>query len=360
MDWLPVSPIRDSSLLIIAGPCSAETETQVLATAQALKEYCPPHFFRAGIWKPRTRPGAFEGVGKAALPWLTKTFEETGLRPMIEVATAHQVDMALESNIDAFWIGARTTVNPFSVQEIAEALRGIDVPIFIKNPVNTDLALWIGSIERFVQTGQRRLAAIHRGFSMFGQQTYRNAPIWEIPIDLRRLMPGLPLICDNSHICGNRHMLLEVAQSAINLGYDGLMTETHVDPDKAWTDAAQQITPQNLAQMVEQLSKRHPQPADPAWLPQLENYRQQLSGLDQKLINLLADRMEISRAIGQGKTASDMAILQTDRYVQLLEDMKHQGLLKQLNPYFVERLFALVHYESIEQQQKQMLVATHK
>jgi chorismate mutase len=354
MEYDPIFDAKAPKPWLIAGPCSAETEQQVIATASGLQN-AGLSFFRAGVWKPRTRPGSFEGVGVKALPWLKRVRDEFGLRPIIEVATAHQVEEALEAGIDAFWLGARTTVNPFSVHEVAEALTGTDVVMLVKNPVNPDLALWIGAIERLEHVGLRKLGAVHRGFSQYGEQVYRNAPIWDIPIEMRRLMPNLPLLCDNSHICGRRDLLGIVAQSALNLTFDGLMTEVHVTPDEAWTDAKQQITPDVYIDLIASLVIRKSEPEDLEFTKYLQTLRTKIDKIDHHWVSLLAERMELARQIGQGKLAMDMAILQTTRYSEMLTQARLLAKEVGLNEAFVARLLSFVHTEAIEIQQQEML-----
>lgn len=335
---------------LIAGPCSAESEEQMLQTACELSQQ-GVDLFRAGIWKPRTRPGAFEGLGAEALPWLRKVKQETGMRVTTEVANAQQVYEALKFGVDVLWIGARSTVNPFSVQEIADALRGVDIPVLVKNPVNPDLELWIGAIERLRNAGITQIGAIHRGFSAYAKTTYRNAPWWEIPIELRRRMPDLPLLCDNSHICGNRHDLLEVAQHALDLNYDGLMTEVHPTPDQAWSDAKQQITPTVYAELIKSLNLRAASSEDPVFLENLENLRHKIDEIDLELLNLLARRMRCAESIGQYKQRNNIAILQSSRWNEVLENAFVQARERGLAELFVEKILSAVHQESIAVQQ---------
>lgn len=334
---------------LIAGPCSAETEAQVLDVAHELASL-GIDLFRAGVWKPRTRPGAFEGNGAAALPWLRRVKAETGLRVAIEVATAHQVYEALKFGVDVLWIGARTTVNPFSVQEIADALRGVDVPVLIKNPVNPDLDLWIGAIERIRNAGVNQVGAVHRGFSSYAKSKFRNAPYWEIPVELRRRMPDLPLLCDNSHICGNRDDLLEVAQQALDLNYDGLMTEVHCAPDQAWSDAKQQITPCAYGKMTARLVVRRETTDNADFLENLENLRHKIDEVDLEVFNLLARRMRLAEAIGRYKRRNNISILQTARWNEILENAFRHGQERQLSNEFVEKFLSAVHQESIAHQ----------
>lgn len=342
---------------LIAGPCSAETEEQVLSVARELAPL-GIDLFRAGVWKPRTRPGAFEGNGAAALPWLRRVKVETGLRVAIEVATANQVYEALKFGIDVLWIGARTTVNPFSVQEIADALRGADVPVLIKNPVNPDLELWVGAIERIRNAGVARVGAVHRGFSSYSKSKFRNAPYWEIPVELRRRMPELPLLCDNSHICGNRDDLLEVAQQALDLNYDGLMTEVHNAPDQAWSDAKQQITPLVYSDMTGRLIVRRETTDNVDFLENLEILRHKIDEVDLELFNLLARRMRLAEDIGRYKRRNNISILQTARWNEILEKAFKQGQERHLSSEFVEKFLSAVHQESITRQHAVMMQAS--
>lgn len=346
---------KETHPFLIAGPCSAETEEQVIKTAQDLVSFnLNIDLFRAGVWKPRTRPGAFEGNGSLALPWLRRVKQETGLRTTIEVANGNQVYEALKHGVDVLWVGARSTVNPFSVQEIADALRGVDVPVLVKNPVNPDLDLWIGAIERIANAGVTQIGAIHRGFSVYAKSKFRNAPYWELPIELRRRMPDLPLICDNSHICGNRDDLREVAQQALDLNYDGLMTEVHPSPDEAWSDAKQQITPLIYKELVQSLIVRRETTEDADFLEHIENLRHKIDEVDLELLNLLARRMRIAEDIGRYKSRNNIAILQTMRWNEILEKGFVQGRQRGLNDEFIERFLTAVHQESIAHQQAVM------
>ena len=350
---------KHSRPFLIAGPCSAETEEQVLATARDLAGLSRDRgieidLFRAGVWKPRTRPGAFEGQGAAALPWLRRVKQETGLRTTIEVANGNQVYEALKHGVDVLWVGARSTVNPFSVQEIADALRGVDVPVLVKNPVNPDLDLWVGAIERIRNAGVTQVGAIHRGFSAYAKSKFRNAPYWELPIELRRRMPDLPLICDNSHICGNREDLREVAQQALDLNYDGLMTEVHPTPDAAWSDAKQQITPLVYSELVRNLVVRRETTDDRDFLENLENLRHKIDEVDLELLNLLGRRMRIAEDIGRYKSRNNISILQASRWNEILERGYTQGRQRGLHDEFIERFLSAVHQESIAHQQAVM------
>ncbi len=300
--------------LIISGPCSAETEEQVLATAQRLAATGKVHALRAGIWKPRTRPGSFEGIGTKGLVWLQQARKVTGLPVAVEVATGKQVEDALHFDIDILWIGARTTVNPFSVQEVADALRGVNVPVLIKNPINPDLELWTGAVERVAKSGVKDLGLIHRGFSSYGNTEYRNAPMWHLAIEMKRRNPELLMINDPSHICGRRDILLEVAQKAIDLDYDGLMIESHIDPDKAWSDAKQQLTPEKLGEMLNEIVWRREDTSSEEFHQALEKLRHQINHLDDELMQILSQRMKIAEKIAVYKKENNITILQTNRW----------------------------------------------
>ena len=339
--------------LVIAGPCSAETEEQVLQIATELKN-SDVTIFRAGIWKPRTRPGGFEGVGAVGLKWLQKAKESTGLLMAIEVASAAHVKLALEHDIDVLWIGARTTVNPFAVQEIAEALEGTDKIVLIKNPVNPDLSLWIGGLERLYNANIKKLGVIHRGFSTYEKTKYRNNPEWQIAIDLQNRFPDLPLICDPSHITGKRSMIQEVAQQALDLNYDGLMIETHCDPDNAWSDAAQQITPAVLKQLFLDLKVRKTTDDANDYNQRMQTLRMQIDGYDEKLLEIIGNRMQIVDQIGVLKKEKNVAILQNQRWNEILLKMTTEGKEMGLSPDFIMQLFKAIHQESINHQEKVM------
>lgn len=339
--------------LVIAGPCSAETEEQVLSVARALKD-SQVSIFRAGIWKPRTRPGGFEGVGAIGLKWLQKAKEETGLLMAVEVANATHVKLAMEHGIDVFWIGARTTVNPFTVQEIADALARTDKIVLVKNPVNPDLALWLGGVERLYNAGIRKLGVVHRGFSTYDKTKYRNIPEWQIAIELQSRFPDLPLICDPSHITGRRDMIQQVAQQALDLNYDGLMIETHPNPDKAWSDAAQQVTPDALKEILGNLVVRKAIDLTDSFQKQLGKLRLQIDELDGKIIDILGKRMKIVDEIGTLKQQHNVAILQTERWQQILETMTAEGQNRNLSEEFILRLFKAIHQESIAHQQNEL------
>jgi chorismate mutase len=339
--------------LVIAGPCSAETEEQVLQIATELKN-SDVTIFRAGIWKPRTRPGGFEGVGAVGLKWLQKAKEATGLLMAIEVASAAHVKLALEHDIDVLWIGARTTVNPFAVQEIADALEGTDKIVLLKNPVNPDLSLWIGGLERLYNANIKKLGVIHRGFSTYEKTKFRNNPEWQIAIDLQNRFPDLPLICDPSHITGKRSMIQEVAQQALDLNYDGLMIETHCDPDHAWSDAAQQITPTVLKQLFLDLKVRKTTDEANDYNQRMHTLRMQIDGYDEKLLEIIGNRMQIVDQIGLLKKEKNVAILQNQRWNAILHKMTIEGKEMGLSPDFIMQLFKAIHQESISHQEKVM------
>jgi chorismate mutase len=337
--------------LVIAGPCSAETEEQVLKIAHELKN-SDVSIFRAGIWKPRTRPGGFEGVGAIGLKWLQKAKAETGLLMATEVANAAHVKLALEHDIDVLWIGARTTVNPFAVQEIADALEGTDKIVLVKNPVNPDLALWIGGVERLYKANIKKLGVIHRGFSTYEKTKYRNIPEWQIPIDLQNRFPDLPLICDPSHITGKRDMIQEVSQQALDMNFDGLIIETHIDPDNAWSDAAQQVTPTTLKQIFEDLKVRKETEEGSEYLSKMNGLRSQIDELDAKILEVLGSRMKVADKIGVLKKENNVAILQNKRWNEILGKMILEGQEKGLSNDFVMHLFKAIHQESINHQEK--------
>lgn len=336
--------------MLIAGPCSAESREQVLATAEGIKEHAPlVRVLRAGVWKPRTRPGGFEGVGEKALPWLAEAKARTGLLSMVEVATPQHVEAALKAGIDMLWIGARTTPNPFSVQAIADALAGVDMPVFVKNPVNPDLPLWIGALERLFEAGLTRIGAIHRGFHWFGRSPYRNHPMWELPVRLKAAFPALELLCDPSHIAGNRALLPGVAQQALDLNFSGLMVEAHIDPAQAKSDAAQQVTPEGLGSLLAQLAFRTAT-AGAALRDELKEHRDLIDRLDEEILQKLASRMEIAERIGIFKQAHNIAILQPERWQRIMQAMQAFGRELNLSPKFVQALMDAVHDESIRKQ----------
>ncbi|NMH87178.1 bifunctional 3-deoxy-7-phosphoheptulonate synthase/chorismate mutase type II [Flavivirga algicola] len=337
--------------LVIAGPCSAETEEQVLKIAHELKD-TDVNYFRAGIWKPRTRPGMFEGVGALGLKWLQKVKEETGMKTCTEVANAAHVKLALEHDVDLLWIGARSTVSPFIMQEIADALEGTDKPVLIKNPVNPDLSLWLGGIERIYKAGVKNIGAIHRGFSTYQKTKYRNIPEWQLAIEFQNKFPDIPLILDPSHITGNREMIFDVSQTALDLNYDGLMIETHYDPENAWSDAAQQVTPSTLVQIMKDLKIRKETDAEAEYNNALNNLRAQIDVVDNDIINLLGKRMVAADGIGALKKKKNVAVLQSKRWNEILGKMVLEGQEHGLSEEFILRMFKAIHQESINHQEK--------
>lgn len=349
--WL--DDFKLSHPLVIAGPCSAETEEQVLAIARELKD-SDVSIFRAGIWKPRTRPGGFEGIGEEGLKWLQKAKAETGLLMAVEVANVNHVKMALAHDIDVLWIGARTAVNPFAIQEIADALKDTDKIVLLKNPVNPDLSLWLGGLERLYNAGIKKLGVIHRGFSTYEKSKYRNNPEWQIAIDLQNRFPDLPIICDPSHIAGKRDMIQEVSQQALDLNFDGLIIETHIDPDHAWSDAAQQVTPATLKQIFLDLRVRKETDEADDFTIKMNKLRTQIDDIDAKLIEILGKRMKIAEKIGTLKKEKNVAILQSSRWHEILGKMVLEGEEKGLSEEFVLKLFKAIHQESISHQEKVM------
>lgn len=337
--------------LVIAGPCSAETEEQVLNIAHQLKD-TDVNYYRAGIWKPRTRPGMFEGVGALGLKWLQKVKAETGLKTAIEVANRAHVELALEHDIDLLWIGARSTVSPFIVQEIADALKGTDKIVLVKNPVNPDLALWLGAIERLASADIKKLGVIHRGFSTYEKSKYRNNPEWQIAIELQSRFPDLPLINDPSHITGRRDMIFDVSQTALDLNFDGLMIETHNNPASAWSDAAQQVTPEALVQIMKDLKIRKEFDPETEYNTSLNNLRAQIDVVDNQIIELLGKRMKVADGIGSLKKQKNVAVLQSKRWNEILGNMVLEGQDKGLSEEFILKLFKAIHQESINHQEK--------
>lgn len=348
--WLP----NLKRPLVIAGPCSAETEEQVINTARALKKNEDVTIFRAGIWKPRTRPNTFEGVGEEGLKWMAQVKKETGLLTTTEVATAAHAELALKYGIDILWIGARTTANPFSVQEIADVLKGTNIPVMVKNPINADLALWLGAIERIAGAGIKKIAAIHRGFSSYEKTQYRNAPIWKIPIELKRMLPDLPMICDPSHIAGVRDLVADICQKAMDVDMEGLMIETHLSPNDAWSDAAQQVTPEALAKLLTGLQLRTEFSADRNFEAQLDELRGKIDRIDQELIDSLAMRQKVVEAIGKAKAANNVTPLQLHRMGALMEKRLAQGTASGLTSEYVKDLFETIHEESVRIQTELM------
>lgn len=346
LELQPLSlPSDNERPFVIAGPCSAETEEQVMTTAtQLAQKGC--HIFRAGVWKPRTKPGGFEGNGEVALPWMKRVKEETGMLVSTEVATPEHVELALKYGIDILWVGARTTANPFAMQALADSLRGIDIPVFVKNPVNPDLELWIGAMERINQAGIKRMAAIHRGFSSYDKKIYRNLPMWQIPIELHRRIPELPIICDPSHIGGRRELIAPLCQQAMDLGFEGLIVESHCNPDCAWSDAKQQVTPDVLDYILSLLVIRD----ETSTTEDIQILRKQIDELDNDLMSLLAKRMRVCREIGQYKKEHNMTVLQANRYKEILEKRGAQGALCGMSADFIAQIFEGIHEESVRQQ----------
>lgn len=347
--WL--NDFQKNKPFVIAGPCSAETEEQVLKIAHQLKN-SQVSIFRAGIWKPRTRPGGFEGIGEIGLKWLQKVKKETGILLAIEVANANHVKLAIEHDVDVLWIGARTTVNPFLVQEIADALQNTDKIILVKNPINPDLSLWIGAIERLQNANIKKLGIIHRGFSTYEKSKYRNIPEWQIAIDMQNRFPEIPFFCDPSHITGNRDLIQEVSQQALDLSYDGLMIETHFDPDNAWSDAKQQVTPTVLKQILTDLIVRNTSSNEVDFNSKLVHLRANIDIADSKLLEIIGNRMKISEQIALLKKEKNIAILQNKRWNEILEKMIQEGKQMGLNEEFIIKFFKAIHQESITHQEK--------
>ena len=330
---------------VIAGPCSAETEEQVMKTAKKLaSKGC--HNFRAGVWKPRTKPGGFEGNGEKAMPWLQEVKKETGMLVSTEVATPEHVEIALKYGVDILWVGARTSANPFAMQALADSLKGVDVPVLVKNPVNPDLELWIGALERINGAGVKRLGAIHRGFSSYDKKIYRNLPMWQIPIELKRRIPDLPILCDPSHIGGCRELIAPLCQQAMDMGFEGLIVESHCEPDKAWSDAKQQVTPDVLDYILSLLVVRDGTTTTEG----ISQLRSQIDDLDNQLMDLLAKRMRVCREIGQYKKEHNMTVVQTGRYNEILDKRGAQGALCGMSAEFVKQVFEMIHEESVRQQ----------
>lgn len=349
LEKLNLKGVEDKRPLVIAGPCSAETEDQVMDTAKQLAKN-GVKVFRAGVWKPRTKPGGFEGNGVAALPWLQQVKKETGMLVATEVATAKHVEEALKYGVDLLWIGARTTADPFAVQEIADTLKGVDMPILVKNPVNPDLELWIGALQRINNAGIKRLGAIHRGFSTYDKKLYRNLPQWHIPIELHRRIPELPIICDPSHISGRRDLISPLCQQAMDLQFDGLIIESHCDPDHAWSDASQQLTPDVLSLILNNLVIRETNQTT----ENLAELRKQIDEIDMDLTEMLAKRMRVAREIGIYKKEHEMAILQTQRYDEIINKRVEAGSAMEMDGEFMKVVFEAIHAESVRQQMKIM------
>lgn len=340
--------------IIISGPCSAETEEQLISTAIALKKTTKIDVLRAGIWKPRTKPGSFEGAGTVGLKWLLEAKRQTGLKTTVEVATAKHVEEALKHEVDILWIGARTTVNPFAVQDIADSLQGNSKAIvLVKNPINPELMLWEGALERFLKAGITNIGAIHRGFSKYGDSNFRNPPQWQIPIELKQHFPELTLICDPSHICGKRETLFHVAQKAMDLDFDGLMIESHLTPDLAWSDAQQQLTPSDLLVLLEKLVIRKGK-LSPALTSEIDKLRQKINVLDSDLIDVLSKRMQIVTQLGKYKKTNQVQILQPKRWEEILNKSLEEAIEKGLGQDFIRNVFTEIHIESIKLQSKIM------
>lgn len=348
------SALNISKPLIISGPCSAETESQMITTARQLAATGNVHVLRAGIWKPRTRPGQFEGAGTEGLKWLVMAKQETGLPITTEVATAAHVEACLKAGVDILWIGARTTVNPFSVQEIADALKGVDIPVMVKNPVNPDIELWVGAFERLSRAGIKKMSAIHRGFSSFEKGPFRNAPMWDLAIDLKTRVPGIEMICDPSHISGNRDLIAMVSQKALDLDMAGLMIESHLNPDAAWSDAKQQVTPASLAKIIEGLVVRTVSSDNKSFKDTLGVLRDQIDLIDDEIMQKMANRMKISEKIGQYKKENNVTILQVGRWEEIIQTRVSLGKAMGLDEGFTRDLLRLVHHESIQVQTKVM------
>ncbi len=349
---LDTTPIADwtgrkTKPVVISGPCSAESESQVLSTAKAIADIDSSIVFRAGIWKPRTRPNAFEGIGTEGLQWLQSVKKETGMKVTTEVANAKHVEDCLKHGVDILWIGARTTVSPFAVQEIADALQGVDIPVMIKNPVNPDLQLWIGAIERIYQAGIKKIAAIHRGFHSFEQTPFRNIPSWEIAVELKLTFPSLSIICDPSHICGNTELIPYISQKAMDMEMDGLMVETHITPSIAKSDAKQQLTPAELQQMLLRLVIREHVSLNKEFIDQLAQLRSNINKADDEILQLLMKRMKIAREIGKYKRDNNVTILQATRWEEIMKDRVANGKMMGLSEEMVRKLYHLIHEESI-------------
>ena len=348
LELLPLDlPSDNERPFVIAGPCSAETEEQVMTTARQLADKgC--HIFRAGVWKPRTKPGGFEGNGEMALPWMKQVKDETGMLTAVEVATPEHVELCLKYGIDILWIGARTTANPFAVQAIADSLKGTDIPVLVKNPVNPDLELWIGALERINGAGIKRLGAIHRGFSSYDKKIYRNLPMWQIPIELKRRIPNIPIANDPSHIGGRRDLIASLCQQAMDLGMDGLIVESHCNPEAAWSDASQQVTPDILDYILSILVIR----AETQTTENITALRKQIDEIDNNIIEVIAKRMRVCREVGQYKKEHGMTIVQTARYNEILEKRGAQGSLMGIDPECIKKVFEAIHEESVNQQMK--------
>lgn len=359
VEKLDTSPIKEwegyrGRPFLISGPCSAETEEQVIATAKGLAALDRISIFRAGIWKPRTRPNSFEGIGTRGLEWLRSVKRETGFLVGTEVANEKHVYEALKYGVDMLWIGARTSVSPITVQEIANTLKGVDVMVLVKNPINPDIELWIGAIERIANAGIKRLGAIHRGFSSYEKTSYRNQSNWQLPIELRRRIPEIPIICDPSHIGGAREYLHEISQKAMDLNFDGLMIESHINPEKALSDSSQQVTPEELKELLSRLIMRNPSTDDPRLLDVLGELRQQIDIFDDYLLDLIEKRMKVAETIGKYKKDNNITILQSARWDEIVKRAMIKGKTKGLSEDLIDTMFKAIHQESINRQMKIM------
>lgn len=340
--------------LIISGPCSAESESQMFTTARAINAIDKNIIFRAGIWKPRTRPNAFEGIGSIGLEWMKKVKEETGMLTATEVANGKHVEECLKAGVDILWVGARTTVNPFSVQEVADALKGSDIPVFVKNPINPDLQLWLGALERINGAGITKIVAIHRGFHTYDNPSFRNSPKWELAIELKTMCPDLPIICDPSHICGNTELIPYISQKALDMDMFGLMIETHCTPAIALSDAKQQLTPKQLADLINKLVVRTANSDNTEFKSQLDQLRENINKTDDELLHLLLNRMNIADKIGQFKKENKVTILQTGRWEALMNNRIETGKMMGLSEPFIRKMYTLIHDESISRQAEVM------
>jgi chorismate mutase len=345
-DWLP----NAKKPVVIAGPCSAESEAQIMQVAAYFAKSEKVQLIRAGVWKPRTRPNSFEGMGVEALPWLAKAQKEFGVRFVIEVAKAEHVKAALAAGMEYLWIGARTTVNPFSVQEIADELEGKDIPVFVKNPINPDLQLWIGAMERLLKAGINKIAAVHRGFNAYNDPVYRNSPQWEIPIELKTKFPNLDIIVDPSHICGKRDLLLQVSQKALDLGFDGLMIETHPNPDEALSDPKQQIWLHEFNGFIDQLEIKQKHFHDKVTLDHLAQLRKMIDEIDHHLIENLKKRQDIVERIGTYKAEQGVTVFQVERWAEIMQDRNSYGALHQLDSELIKGIWQEIHQSSIQLQ----------
>ena len=350
----PIQLFTQKRPVVISGPCSAETEEQVLATCKQVADTEKVDVLRAGIWKPRTRPNSFEGVGVPALSWLSRAKKETGLPIAVEVANFNHVFESLKHNVDILWIGARTTVNPFSVQEIADALKGTDATVMVKNPINADVELWTGALERLNQAGITKLGMIHRGFAQHGKSIYRNEPKWQLAVEMKRRFPEIPLVCDPSHISGNRELLQGISQQALDMDFDGLMIESHINPDEALSDKAQQVTPEVLNGLLDGLVVRRPDIPDEELTNKLSRLRSQIDLIDDDLLKLLGDRMKVAEEIGLVKKEKGVTILQTNRWEEIIEKASANGALQGLSKKFMIRYLNAIHQESIDHQNEIM------